>query len=248
MILAQAVCQQKGKISMYQKARFFIPLAVLLLACPALAQTQYRFEVFAAANLPQDKHFEIGYPQSSTPMKGTYQWSPGARGGVRFGADCWGHWGQDFNYSYGANATKIVNNFNGGAFGFTVHTHQFSYNLLWYPSSLDKGKKVFPYLSAGVGGTFYMLEQATVNEALDPNRAGLGKLRNESIFAFNAGGGIRFRINSVWGFRIDARDYISNPPRFGLPERSDDPTTVVFPVTGLFHQIEASIAFVYYFK
>jgi hypothetical protein len=103
-------------------------------------------------------------------------------------------------------------------------------------------------LTAGVGGTFYQLEQATVNEALDPNRAGLGKLRNESIFAFNAGGGVRFRINSVYGFRIDARDYISNPPRFGLPERSGNPTTVVFPVTGLFHQIEVSFAFVYYFK
>lgn len=233
---------------MFKTARFFIPLAVLFLSCSALAQTQYRFEFFAAASLPQDKQFEIGYPQSATPMKGTHQWSQGARGGVRMGADTWHHWGQDFVYSYGANATKIVNHYNGGAFGFTVHSHQFSYNLMWYPRLLDSKKKFNPYLTGGVGGTFYNLEQATINEALDPNRAGLGKLRNESIFAFNAGGGIRFRINSLYGFRIDARDYISNPPRFGLPERSDSSTTVVFPVTGKFNQLEVSFAFVYYFK
>jgi len=233
---------------MSKTARFLIPLAALLLACPALAQTQYRFEFFAAATLPQDKHFEIGYPQSSIPMQGTHEWSPGARGGVRMGADTWHHWGQDFVYSYGANSTRIVNHYNGGAFGFTVHSHQFAYNLMWYPRFLDSKKKVNPYFSGGVGGAFYQLSQATINEALDPNRAGLGKLRNEGIFTFNAGGGIRFRINSVYGFRIDARDYISNPPRFGLPESSTSPSTVVFPVAGKFNQIEVSFGFVYYFK
>jgi len=233
---------------MSKTARFFIPLAVLLLACPALAQTQYRFEVFAAADLPRDKQFEIGYPQSATTMQGTYNWSPGIRGGVRLGADDWRHWGQEFNYSYGGNAAKIVNQSNGYTFGFTAHSHQFSYNLLWYPSAFSKKKTVLPYLSAGVGGTFWQLKQATVNEALNPSQAGLGQLKNESMFAFSAGGGIRIRINSVWGFRIDARDYFSAPPRFGLPEKSDSPTAVVFPVTGVFQRLEASIAFVYFFK
>jgi hypothetical protein len=232
---------------MNKTARFLIPLAILV-SVPAFAQTQYRFELFAALDLPQDKQFEISYPQSSVPMKGTHEYSPGARGGVRFGTDGKQRWGQEFNYSYGANASTIVNHYNGGSFSFTPRSHQFSYNVIWYPLGLGPTKSVFPYLTAGVGATFYTLSQQTVNEALDPNRAGLGKMKNESIFAFNAGGGVRFRINSIYGLRIDVRDYVSDPPRYGLPEKSDNPSQVVFPVTGKFHQIEVSIGFVYYFK
>ncbi len=81
------------------KARFFIPFAALLLASPAMAQTKYRFEAFAAVNIPQDKHFEIGYPQTTVPMKATYEFSPGGRGGVRFGAD--------FMNLYGETATEL---------------------------------------------------------------------------------------------------------------------------------------------
>jgi hypothetical protein len=233
---------------MKNKTRFFIPLAALLLASPALAQTKYRFEFVATANMPLSKNFEIAYPQSTVPMKGTYKFSAGARGGVRFGADMWRHWGQDFVYSYGSNAAKIQNQYNGGKFAFTPKSHEFAYNLLWYPQRLDPKKKVFPYLTAGVGTRIYKLQQATLNEALDPSRAGLGKLSNESIFTFNAGGGVRVRMNNVYGFRFEVRDNISQAPRFGLPKSSSDPRTVVFPVTGLLHQIEVSVSFIYYFR
>jgi hypothetical protein len=46
---------------------------------------------------------------------------------------------------------------------------------------------------------------------------------------------------------VDVRDYMTRPPRFGLPEKSDDPDAVVFPASGVFHQIEASFAVVFYF-
>jgi hypothetical protein len=233
---------------MNKTARSFLPLVVVLFSIPALASSRYRLEFFAAGNMPQEKKFEIAYPQSTVPMKGTYEWSPGARGGIRFGSDYQRHWGGDFEYSYGANATRILNHYNGGRFGFTVHSHQFSYNLIWYPRTLDSERRVFPYFSGGAGTTFYQLSPSTTNEALDPNRAGLGKLRNESIFTYNVGGGLRFRINSVWGLRLEVRDYISAPPRYGLPETSDDANQIVFPVHGQFHQIQASVAFVYYFK
>jgi hypothetical protein len=233
---------------MKNKARYLIPFAALLLASPAMAQTKYRFEFYGSANYPLKKNFTIGYPQSTVPMKGTYEFSVGARGGARFGSDMWRHWGQDFQYSYGSNAARIINHTNGGKFSFTPRSHEFVYNWLWYPSRLDPKKKVFPYLSAGVGTRFYMLDQKTLNEALDPSRAGLGKLNNETMFTYNFGGGIRFRVNNVYGFRLDVRDNMSQAPRFGLPESSSNPATVVFPVTGIWHQIEVSFSFVYYFR
>jgi len=40
---------------------------------------------------------------------------------------------------------------------------------------------------------------------------------------------------------------MSRCPRFGLPEKSDNPNATVFPASGIFHQIEASFGFVFYF-
>lgn len=227
---------------------FFFPILVLLiLAVPSFAQEPWRIDFFGAGTLPMDKDFEIGYPQSDVPMEGVHEFSLGARGGLRLGVDGKDNWGMDLIYSYGANATKIVNKTNGAAFGFTMRNHQVSYNVLWYPTGLSKNKTAFPYLTLGVGGTFYALAQKAVNEALDPYRGGLGKMRNENIFAFNTGGGVRFKLNEKHGIRVDLRDYITRAVRYQLPKSSDDPNATVFPVGGLFHQIEFSFAFTYYF-
>jgi hypothetical protein len=229
-------------------ASFSIPLAILLIAAaPAFAQTQYRFEVFGAVTFPMDKDFELGYPQASPPMQLTNDYSPGARGGVRLGVDGRGHWGQDFMYSYGANAAKIVNHTNQSDFALTPRIHQAAWNVLWYPGGLSIKTGTFPYLTAGVGGTFYTVTAKTVNAAMDPNLAGLGRLRNDNTFAFNAGAGVRARLREKYGVRVDFRDYMTHSPRFGLPKSSDDPDATVFPVGGIFHQFEVSFAFVYYF-
>lgn len=220
---------------------------MVLLAVPALAQTQYRFEVFGAADIPSDNDFEITVPQSTVPIMGTHQFDPGVRGGVRLGADGKGHWGQDLIYSYGASESKIVNHNTGASFAFTNRIHYFSYNALLYPSGADPQKRCLPYLTAGVGGTIFTLSQTAKNEALDPNRQGLGEMSNRSLLAFNAGVGAIIKLDGRYGVRIDARDIMSQPPRYGLPKASNDPAVTVFPVQGLFHQLQASIAFVCYF-
>ena len=231
---------------MKRAACFAIPfVAFALCIAPAFAKTQYRFEVFGAGCIPLDKDFEVTVPQSSSPLTGAQEFSMGVRGGVRFGADGTGHFGQDFIYSYGTNPTRIVNYTTATDFSFTSRTHQFAYNVLWYPGGLDSNKSVLPYVTAGVGGTFFVLTNQTVNDGLE---SGLGTLRNENVFTFNAGGGIRVRVNSIYGFRFDFRDYMSRPARYGLPKSSSDPQATVFPVTGVMHQLEFSFAFVYHFK
>lgn len=225
--------------------RFYLVIGILLVAAvPVFAQTQYRLEFFAAANLPKDKDFYIGLPQYTPAMVGSHQYSAGVRGGVRMGADFSKHWGEDISYSYGANASVIVNSTSGSRFAFTVRSHQVAFNALLYPAGLDAKRKVFPYLTAGVGATFFVVNARTVSEAL---AAGLGKLHTENVLAFNAGGGLRMHMSKHLGVRLDARDYMTRTPRFGLPESSDDPAAVVFPTSGVFHQFEASIAFIYYF-
>src|SRR6266536_1285542 len=167
---------------------------ILFFALPALAQIQYRLEVYGGATIPMsDKDFTITVPQSSVPINGTHEFSWGGRGGIRIGVDGRGHWGQDIDYSYGSYASRIVNHSNSTSFSFTPRVHQISWNALWYPGGTQSEGKVLPYFTVGVGGVLNTLSQRTVNEALDPSRApllnpslpGIGQLHNDNIFAFN---------------------------------------------------------------
>jgi opacity protein-like surface antigen len=214
-----------------------------ILAATAHAQTYYRFELYGSANIPMDKSFVIGMPQSTTLLNGELHMSPGVRGGVRLGVDGLHHWGQDITYSYGINAAKIKVNQNG-EFAFTSRTHQFAYNAIFYPVSVNRSKAI-PYITAGGGGTIFTLSQTSINEGIF---AGLGKLKNTTSFTFNAGGGVRIQFNDNVGIRLDVRDWMSNPPRYGILASSNDPQTFVFPVSGVFHQVELSFGFVYCFR
>jgi opacity protein-like surface antigen len=218
-------------------------VSLCILAPSARAQTYYRFELYGSANIPRDKDFEISMPQSTTPLEGKLQMSPGVRGGVRLGVDGLRHWGQDITYSYGINAAKIKVNPNG-EFAFTSRTHQFAYNAVFYPVGLNRSKAI-PYVTAGAGGTFFTLSQKSINEAF---AEGLGNLKNHVSFVFNVGGGVRIQFNDKVGIRFDVRDWMSHPPRYGIPASSTDPQTFVFPVNGVFQQIETSVAFVYCFR
>jgi hypothetical protein len=151
------------------------------------------------------------------------------------------HWGQDITYSYGINAAKIQT--PNGEFAFTSRTHQFAYNAIFYPASLNKSK-VIPYITAGGGGTIFTLSQKAKNQALTE---GLGDLDSHTSFAFNAGGGVRFQFDN-FGIRLDVRDWMSHPPRYGIPASSSDPQQFVFPVKGVFHQVDLSFALVYCFR
>jgi len=236
-------------VQMRNFLRVLLPLSAVVLALilPVSGQAQekkYRFELFGGISLPMDKDFRIGYPQADFPIEGNHEFSAGGQGGVRMGIDGARYWGQDYAYSYGANASRLVTPY--GRFAFTNRFHQASSNILFYPWSLDR-RSCFPYVTAGVGATFAVLAQETITEALDPLEAGIGPMKSEKIFAFNAGTGVRFRLNERFGLRLDVRDYMSRPVRYGLPKSSNNPDESVLPVSGVFHQFAGSIAVVVHF-
>jgi opacity protein-like surface antigen len=235
----------KGGLEMKSIARLNSPLAILLfLAAPVFAQDKYRLEIFGSGNFPIDKEFLIGQPQASPAMQASHTYSQGIRGGIRFGVDFKDYWGEDITYSYGSNSSRIINATTGIDFALPLRSHQFAMNALFYPAGLSEGRNVAPYITAGAGATFFVISPSTVNSGME---SGLGRLRSENILAFNAGGGVQGQIARHLGIRVDVRDYMSRCPRFGLPEKSDNPNATVFPASGIFHQIEASFGFVFYF-
>lgn len=229
--------------------RFLLPsIAVAIaLTSPANAQKsekKYRFEFFGGVNFPLEKDFTIGAPQSDVIIQGTHEFSLGPQGGVRFGIDGARYWGQDYAYSYGRNSSDLITQF--GSFSFTNQFHQVSTNVLFYPWSLER-KSCFPYITAGLGATFVVIDQDTIARALTPSSGGIGPLQSETIFAFNAGAGVRFRLSERVGLRIDGRDYMSRALKYGLPQDSPDPNASVLPTSGVFHQFAGSVGVVIHF-
>jgi len=232
---------------MHRTLQVFVLLAVVVgLAIPGLAadERKYRFEFFGGVSRPVRKQFQVSYPQTSQPLRGTHEFSVGARGGVRFGVDQARHWGQDYTYSYGTNASRIVT--PAGRFAFTNRFHEATSNVLFYPGNIEKTKVHF-FLTAGLGAMWVVINRDAVQEALNPAQAGIGRLKNEVKFSFNAGAGVRFRLSDRYGIRFDVRDYMSPALRYGLPASSSDPNAIVFPVERTFHQLFGSFSFVIHF-
>ncbi len=171
---------------MRKMARILLPIFATVLLIP-LAQAQekkYRFEFFGGASYPIKESFEISSPQSVLPIKGEHKFSAGGLGGVRFGIDGARRWGQDYEYSYGQNASRIETGY--GKFAFTNRIHQASTSILFYPWTLDR-PAVFPYVDFGLGAKWVTLKQDALNEALDPLRVGLGTAQERDDFRLSRG-------------------------------------------------------------
>ena len=223
----------------------FVAVAIGL-AMPGIAadEKKYRFEFFGGGAFPISKDFQISYPQASHPINGTHEFSGGARGGVRLGVDGARHWGQDYTFSYGSNASRIIT--DNGRFAFTNHFYEATSNVHWYPWNIEN-RNVHFFLTAGLGAMWVTVNRAAMNEALNPAQAGIGEIKNEVKFSYNAGAGVRVRLSDRYGVRFDVRDYMSPALRYGLPESSPDPNVIVFPVENTFHQLFGSVSFVIHF-
>ena len=241
----------KGVTEMRKHEKSGLRLSILFIAIFLISafvsqaqEMSYRVEIFGGVTYPAAKDFEITAPQTPYPVPGRHSFSLGGRGGARLGKELGTHWGMDYDYSYGANASAISTQF--GELPIYNHIHQVSANLLVYPFG-SPNKRILPYLTSGIGATFVTVSQKTIGAAADPARGGIGQLSNDIMFAFNAGVGIRIRMSSRYGLRFDVRDYVSRPIRYGLPVSSSDPNAAVFPVSGIFHQPMGSIGFVVHF-
>jgi hypothetical protein len=221
----------------------------LILSNNAFAQLKDHIElnVFGAGSLYSGNKYEIGYPQSLTPIPGEIKLDQAARFGARLGVYTRGHWGQEFFYSFENNSVRIA---NGGASpsvtDFRVRVHNYGVNALYY--FMETESNVFqPFASAGLGGTAYQIRQESLVSLRDPARGNLPDVNNSNELAFNYGFGFKTRSDGWFGVRMDVRDFVARTPSFGLVRQSIEPTATVLPATGVFHNVELSLGFTFYF-
>jgi hypothetical protein len=217
----------------------------LLLSNNAFAQ--WELNVFGAGSLYTKNQYQIGYPQSTTPIPGELELDPAARFGLRLGVYTRGRWGQEFFYSFEPNNVRIA---NGGASptvtNLRVRVQNYGANALYYLTETESN--VFqPFVSAGLGGTLYQIRQESLSTVRSPTGGNLPDINNSNELAFNYGIGFKTHSDGWFGIRFDIRDYVGRTPSFGLARQSIDPTAAVLPTTGVTNNAEMSVGFMFYF-
>lgn len=219
----------------------------LMLSNAAYAQYNIELNVFGAGSIYTKNSYEIGYPQSPTPIPGELKLDAHGRGGMRLGVYSHGHWGQEFFYSYEPNRVHLAKGAPSPSnTDLQIQIHNYGINALYYLVETE-GHTLQPFVSAGIGGTWYRLTPEAVSIVRDPLRGNMADMDNANELGFNFGVGFKTRSNGWLGFRADFRDFVGRSPSFGLARTSNDPNATVLPATGVLHNGEASVGLVFYF-
>ncbi|MBK9168606.1 MAG: hypothetical protein IPM24_14205 [Bryobacterales bacterium] len=126
----------------------------------------------------------------------------GTRFGLRLTLNTGRFTGHEVGYAY--SRTKVVDSFTSGTTTqsepLSVTTHQGTYGYLLYAT--PEGFPVRPFLVGGAHFSTYVPPGANVTWGQGVTKYGL-----------NYGGGVKVTVTSMWGLRVDLREY-RNPKPF----------------------------------
>ncbi len=153
----------------------------------------------------------------------------GYRIGLRFDYNSAGHFGHELQYAY--NHTEL-NDKTGLLIPPGASTaggiNQFGYNLLYYLNANTDEAKIRPFVTVGLHLNDYVLPYTATNrdngESFRPG--------------FNYGGGMKFRLSQMFGWRFDVRAYDAMKPNW---------SGLLYKQGGLLQQFEVSAGFGFFF-
>lgn len=151
----------------------------------------------------------------------------GFRFALRFDLNSAGHLGHEFQYAYNRTALSdstgyLLPQVESDGMSF----HQIGYNLLYYLNPTSDNEKVRPFFTVG----------ANLNVFSAPAMAGF--TGGNPRAGFNYGGGVKYRLSSLWAWRFDIRGYDSGKPNW---------SGVLHNQSRLLQQFEASLGLGFYF-
>lgn len=223
-------------------------IVLFLLAAPAFGQVSKDGELnfFFGAARHTGNDFQIGPPQSPTPVGANFRFTHALLGGIRFNVVNNGHWGQEFFYSYEQNTGHYRRNDQLNEANLPMQLHRLGVTGLYYISD-DEEAKTRPFVSFGIGANIYKPTQEAKNNANNPALGNLPGFGQANELSFHYGFGFKQRLTRAVGFRMDVRHFIGRYPSFSMSKKSSDPFSPVFPANGAIHTLEASGGFVFYF-
>jgi hypothetical protein len=203
--------------------------------------------VFGAGSIYSKNNFQTAFPQSAVPIPGQLKFDSHFRAGARFGMYMRGHWGEEVFYSYEPNTMTIISGAPAASRkDFSIGINNYGVNALYYFAEVET-HSVLPFVSAGIGGTFYRVRPTSLAFARNPAGGNFPDMNNANELAFNFGGGFKTHTKGWFGIRADVRDFIGRTPSFGIPRSSNNPAAIVLPAFGATNNFEGSFGFVFYF-
>ena len=144
-----------------------------------------------------------------------YVMKDGFRLTFRMTLNSWRFFGHEFGYSYNHTSLDVPPiPINSGLAGIqtqpartdSVPIHQGFYDFLAY--ARPEGSKVRPFAAGGVQFSSFVPPGTSISYGNQVTKYGI-----------NYGGGIKFRLTSIWGIRFDVRFYNMGKP-FNLPNQT----------------------------
>jgi hypothetical protein len=232
--------------------RASVLVLVVMVGFPALVRAQefrhIELNPFVAFSSFTKSNYQIGFPQSITPLQEQFKFNETLRGGVRFNVNTTRHWGEEFFFSYEPNKAHFIRQTPPTATQtYDVHIYNFGINAMYYLNE-EEGAQTRPFLSVGLGGLVSQPSGLSKQIANDPLRGDLPGFETAAEIAANFGVGVKRHLTDDFDLRMDVRDYVSRNPTFGLPRSSSDPNAVVFPAFGAINNLEVSAGIIFKFK
>jgi hypothetical protein len=174
-------------------------VAVLFFACTSSAWAQFS-EFWFSAGQSLLSNSSLGSDQAFGGSKNDVQLTDGFRFGFRATFNTTGIFGHEVQYAY--SRTQLRFNDQGGLEqGMAIH--QGGYNFLVYGT--HEGKRVRPFATGGFHFANFVPPGSSAASGGGDTKVGL-----------NYGGGVKFRVMSIFALRFDVRQYTSPKP-FDLP-------------------------------
>jgi opacity protein-like surface antigen len=174
-------------------------VVVLFLACAGSAWGQL-FEVWfnGGQSLLSNKGLGSDLPASAGGLKDDFALEDGFRFSFRMDLNNESHFGHEVQYAY--SRTKLD---EPGSPPLGMAIHQGGYNFLLYAT--NEGTRIRPFATGGVMFANYVPPGSSATSGGGDNK-----------FGFNYGGGVKVRLTSLFGVRLDVRQY-TTPKPFSLP-------------------------------
>ena len=172
---------------------------VLFLACAGSAWGQL-FEVWfnGGQSLLSNKGLGSDLPASAGGLKDDFALEDGFRFSFRMDLNNESHFGHEVQYAY--SRTKLD---EPGSPPLGMAIHQGGYNFLLYAT--NEGTRIRPFATGGVMFANYVPPGSSATSGGGNNK-----------FGVNYGGGVKVRLTSLFGVRVDVRQY-TTPKPFSLP-------------------------------
>jgi len=228
-------------------------VAAVVTAFPVNSRGQglgdFELGVFGGASIFSNESFEIGSPQSSTPIGFRFELDKNFVGGLRVNILTANRWGLESYYSYGTTTASYIQADDPTVrLDLPLQVHGFGASGLYYPVGngyplVDNRHKVTPFLIAGVGASIFRPTSEAKQIASDPLQGNLPDIIESSKASFHYGGGVKYRLSREMMVRFDIRGILAGNPTFGLPTESTDPNASVIPLKGMIHNTEITVGF-----